>query len=192
MDVVTSGTVLGAKPTDSPDQVSAIMGSDFAENSLDDHSMWRDYGLVEFFWTRESPDHPWEGHHFALQVHRLSYAGSSLVNKSIRERYGRFGRHLRFDKLQQLLANRGVRLEDVPDANAPAFTLHWQPASQVSVMALREREWGTVPTARQRPDRRRAQDLVIDDRRTSGMEQGTLRRSGRLGPGPLPSWWAWT
>lgn len=154
VDVVVSGTVLGAKPTDSPDQVGAIMGSDFAENSLDDYSMWRDYGLVEFFWARESPDHPWVGHHFTLQVHRLSYGGTSLVNESIRERYGRFDRHLRFDKLQRLLANRGVRLEDVPDANAPAFTLHWQPASQVSVMALREREWGRSP--------RRGKDLVGD------------------------------
>ncbi|MGW2425789.1 hypothetical protein ACWC0C_42290 [Streptomyces sp. NPDC001709] len=154
MDVVMSGTVLGAKPTDSPDQVSAILSSDFAENSTDDYSMWRDYGLVEFFWVRESPDHPWEGHHFALQVHRLSNWGSSIVNKAIRERYGRFDRHLRFDKLQRLLSNRGVCLEDVPDANAPAFTLHWQPASQVSVMAFREREWG-------RP-RRRGNDLVGD------------------------------
>ncbi|MFD0076406.1 hypothetical protein ACFVIY_28625 [Streptomyces sp. NPDC127166] len=149
-----SGTVLGARPTDSPDQVSAIMGSDFVENSLDDHSMWRDYGLVEFFRARESRDHAWEGHHFTLQVHRLSYRGSSLVNKSIRERYGRFDRHLRFDKLQRLLANRGVPLEDVPDANTPAFTLHWQPASQVSVMALREREWGR--------SRRLGKDLVGD------------------------------
>ncbi|MGW2491423.1 hypothetical protein ACWCV9_29965 [Streptomyces sp. NPDC001606] len=154
MDVITSGTVLGAKPTDSPDKVSAILGSDFAENSLDDYSMWRDYGLAEFFWSRESPDHPWEGHHFTLQVHRLSLGGSSIVNKVIRERYGRFDRHLRFDKLQRLLSNRGVRLEDVPDANAPAFTLHWNPASHTSVMAFRQREWGRL--------RRRGNDLIGD------------------------------
>ncbi|WUB07740.1 hypothetical protein OG451_31960 [Streptomyces longwoodensis] len=144
VDVVTSGTVLGARPTDGPDQVSAILGSDFAENSLSDHSMWRDYGLVEFAWVRESPDHPWAGHHFSVQVHRLSYGGGGggghIVNEAIRERYGRFDRHLRSDKLQRLLGNRGVCLEDVPDANGPAFSLHWQPASQVSVMVLRKRE----------------------------------------------------
>ncbi|WP_405015895.1 hypothetical protein [Kitasatospora sp. NBC_00070] len=134
--------MLGAKPTDSPDQVTEILGGDFDENSRYVHSMWRDYGLVEFFWVRESPDHPWEGHHFTLQVHRLAYRGDHLVNKAIRERYGRFDRHLRFDKLQRLLVNRGVCLEDVPDAEAPAFTLHWQPASQVSVMAFRERGCG--------------------------------------------------
>ncbi|MEV7279851.1 hypothetical protein [Streptomyces sp. NPDC093111] len=149
-----SGTVLGAKPTDSPDQVSAILGSDFVENSLAESSMWRDYGLVEFFWVRESRAHPWEGNHFSLQVHRLSYGASRIVSKAIRERYGRFDRHLRFDKLQRLLANRGACLEDVPDANAPAFTLHWQPASQVSVMAFRERDCGR--------GRRRGNDLVGD------------------------------
>ncbi|MGD3110700.1 hypothetical protein [Streptomyces sp. YGL11-2] len=132
VDVVASGTVLGAKPTDSPDQVTAILGADFAENSPDDHGMWRDYGMAEFSWVRESPHHPWEGHHFTLHVHRLTYWGGSIVNRAIRDRYGRFDHHLRFDELQRLLAKRGVHMEDVPDANAPAFTLRWQPASHVS------------------------------------------------------------
>ncbi|MFH8474920.1 hypothetical protein [Streptomyces sp. NPDC018000] len=137
VDVITSGTVLDAKPTDSPDQVTAILGSDFAENSFDDRSMWRDYGMVEFFWGRESRDHPWVGHHFTLQVHRLS-SGGSTVNRAIRERYGRFDRHLRFDKLERLLTKRDVHMEDVPDPNAPAYTLHWQPVSQVSLIACRD------------------------------------------------------
>ncbi|WP_431044547.1 hypothetical protein ACQUSR_23305 [Streptomyces sp. P1-3] len=153
VDVVASGTVLGAKPADGPDRVTAILGSDFAENSFDDHSMWRDYGMVEFFWGRTSPDHPWEGHHFTLQVHRLACWGGSIVNRAIRDRYGRFDRHLRFDKLERLLAKRGVRMEDVPDANAPAFSLHWQPASHVSVMAFRAHEWG---------ERRRGDERVGD------------------------------
>ncbi|MEU6878893.1 hypothetical protein [Streptomyces sp. NPDC046712] len=140
IDVVASGTVLGVKPTDSPDRVTALLGSDFAENSLDDYSMWRDYGMAEFFWTRETPDHPWEGHHFTLQVHRLSHWGGSIVNRAIRDRYGRFDRHLRFDKLERLLGKRGVPLEHVPDVNGPAFTQHWQPASQVAVMAFRAHE----------------------------------------------------
>ncbi|MEU0784081.1 hypothetical protein ABZ341_21185 [Streptomyces sp. NPDC006173] len=139
IDVIASGTVLGAKPTDSPDQVTAILGSDFAENSPGGLSMWRDYGMVEFFWTRESRDHPWEGHHFTLQVHRLSWSGS-MVNEVIRARYGRFDRHLDFDKLERLAARRGVRMEAVPDANAPAFTLHWQPVSHVSAKVCRSAE----------------------------------------------------
>lgn len=140
LDVVATGTVLGARPTDSPDEVTAVLGSDFAENSLDGRSMWRDYGLAEFFWMRESPDHAWEGHHFTLQVHRLAQGGGSIVNRAIRDRYGRFDRHLRFGKLERLLGNRGVLLEDLPDANAPTCTQHWQPASQVSVMVGRAHE----------------------------------------------------
>ncbi|WP_329191400.1 hypothetical protein [Streptomyces sp. NBC_01435] len=142
MGVITSGTVLGAKPTDTPDRVTSILGSDFAENSFDDQSMWRDYGMVEFFWCRESRNHAWTGHHFTLQVHRLSMGGST-VNRVIRERYGRFGRQLRFDKLERLLTTRRVQLEDVPGPNAPTYTLHWQPASQVSVMVRRSPERGS-------------------------------------------------
>ncbi|MFB6714735.1 MULTISPECIES: hypothetical protein [unclassified Streptomyces] len=142
VDVITSGTVLGAKPTDSPDQVTAILGSDFAENSFDDQSMWRDYGMVEFFWGRDSRDDPWAGNHFTLQVHRLSSLGGSIVNRAIRERYGRFDRHLRLDKLERLLAKRGMRMENVPNSDAPAYTLHWQPVSQVSVLACGAHERG--------------------------------------------------
>ncbi|MCX2182749.1 hypothetical protein KV205_19795 [Streptomyces sp. SKN60] len=142
LDVITSGTVLGARPTDSPDRVTEILGADYAENSLDGHGMWRDYGMAEFFWERESRDHPWVGHHFTLQVHRLSPLGSAAVNPVIRERYGRFDRRLRFERLERLLAGRGVRLEDVPDPNAPAYTLHWQSDSQVSVLVHRAHRRG--------------------------------------------------
>ncbi|MFJ7065892.1 hypothetical protein [Streptomyces sp. NPDC101115] len=162
VDVITSGTVLGARPTDGPDRVTASLGPDYAENSFDDHGMWRDYGMAEFFWSRESPDHPWEGHHFTLQVHRLPYGGR-VVNRVIRERYGRFGRRLRFDRLERLLAQRGVPLEEVPDANAPAFSLHWQPASQVSVMAFRARAGaGQGGGAGGRRERRRGDTRIGD------------------------------
>ncbi|MFF0558863.1 hypothetical protein [Streptomyces sp. NPDC004266] len=121
--------MLGARPTDGPDQVTAVLGADFAENSPDGHGMGRDYGMAEFFWQRESPDHPWVGHHFTLQVHRLSSLGSGAVNPVIRERYGRFARRLRYGKLERLLAGRGVYMEDVPDPNGPAYTLYRQPDS---------------------------------------------------------------
>ncbi|MFB6813598.1 hypothetical protein ACFCV8_03500 [Streptomyces sp. NPDC056347] len=149
MDVITSGTVLGAGPMDSPDQVTAILGDDFAETSLGHHTMWRDYGMAEFFWCRSSREEPWAGHHFTLQVHRLSLGGGT-VNREIRERYGRFARHLRFDSMERLMARRGVHLENVPDSNAPAYSLHWQPASQVSVLVFRSHE----PGERRRGDAR--------------------------------------
>ncbi|MFJ6010729.1 hypothetical protein [Streptomyces sp. NPDC092952] len=137
VDVVTTGTVLGAGPTDSPEQVTAILGPDSAENSVGEHSMWRDYGMAEFFWCRESPDHPWAGLHFTLQTHRLATLGGSTVNRAIREQYGRFDRHLRYDRLERLLGRRGVHLEDVPNPNAPSYSLHWQPGSGVSVLVFR-------------------------------------------------------
>ncbi|MEU9102264.1 hypothetical protein [Streptomyces sp. NPDC048361] len=141
LDVITTGTVLGAKPTDTPDRVTDILGAGFAENSFDKHSMWRDYGMAEFFWDRRKGQLPWKGHHFTLQVHRLPWGGET-VNSRVRERYGRFERHLRFDRLEQLLGRRGVHLEDVPDANAPDYSLHWQPSSQVAVMVRRTPEEG--------------------------------------------------
>ncbi|MFF4370139.1 hypothetical protein [Streptomyces sp. NPDC001594] len=111
-------------------------------------------------------------------MHRLAYwGGDAIVNRAIRNRYGRFDRHLRFDKPRRLLANRGVGLEDVPDVNAPACTLHWQPASQVSVVAFRQREWGRPP--------RRGNQLVGDVNSISSSmtaEQVAWNRA-RYGPG---------
>lgn len=137
MDVVTTGTVLGVRPTDSPDRVTEVLGADFGENIFGDHSMCRDYGLAEFHWDRASADHPWSGHHFTLQVHRLAYRGRTLTNETLRARYGRFTPRLRFAKLQRLLHRRGVPLLEIPDpGNAPYYRTFWQPDSQVSVSVI--------------------------------------------------------
>ncbi|MCD9144951.1 hypothetical protein [Streptomyces albireticuli] len=146
MDVVASGTVLGAKPTDSPDQVAKALGPDFAENSFDEHSMWRDYGMVEFFWSRASADQSWAGHHFTLQVRRLAGSGGKIVNQSIRDRYGRFDRRLRFEKLRRLLERRGTPLLEIPDpSNAPNYRAYWQPDSQVSLSVIAAHEEFLTP-----------------------------------------------
>ncbi|QSY47598.1 MULTISPECIES: hypothetical protein [Streptomyces] len=136
MDVITSGTVLGAKPTDTPDQVAKLLGPDFGENSFDVHNMWRDYGMTEFFWSRESAEHPWAGHHFTLQVHRLAYGRSDVVEKTLRTRYGRFERRLRFEKLQRLLAKRGTPLVEVPSDQSPHYRWFWQPESLAAVSVI--------------------------------------------------------
>ncbi|KUL38842.1 hypothetical protein ADL22_16385 [Streptomyces sp. NRRL F-4489] len=139
VDVVSSGTVLGARPTDSPDQVTGVLGPEFAENSFDPSDMWRDYGLAEFFWSREDSGQPWTGHHFTLQVHRLAHGRcGAQVNAEIRDRYGRFARRLRFDKLQRLLLKRGTPLVEVPEAraNSPYYRTYWQPDSLVSVTTI--------------------------------------------------------
>ncbi|MDX2708365.1 hypothetical protein PV350_36770 [Streptomyces sp. PA03-6a] len=138
MDVITTGTVLGVDPADSPDRVTEFLGPDFAENAFGSLSMCRDYGLVEFYWHRGAADHPWSGHHFSLQVHRLAFRDRTLVNAEMRARYGRFTPRLRFDKLRRLLDRRGVPLLEVPEipANAPYFRTFWQPRSHVAVSVI--------------------------------------------------------
>ncbi|MFG2490415.1 hypothetical protein ACGFSD_04970 [Streptomyces caniferus] len=138
VDVVTTGTVLGLGPAESPDRVTRVLGADFAENTVGGRSMWRDYGLAEFFWDRASADCPWAGHHFTLQVHRLAYRDRTLANEALRARYGRFAPRLRFEKLRRLLERRGVPLLEIPEipANAPYFRTFWQPGSQVAVSVI--------------------------------------------------------
>ncbi|MFF5428127.1 MULTISPECIES: hypothetical protein [Streptomyces] len=138
VDVVTTGTLLGVGPADSPGHVTTVLGSDFAEKTVDGRSMCRDYGLAEFYWDRASADHPWSGHHFTVQVHRLAYRDRTLVNDAFRTRYGRFTPRLRFDKLQRLLVRRGVPLVEIPEtpANAPHVRTFWQPDSHVAVSVV--------------------------------------------------------
>ncbi|MFE1764544.1 hypothetical protein ACFW81_10025 [Streptomyces angustmyceticus] len=138
LDVVTTGSLLGVGPADSPDRVTRVLGSNSSENTFGDRSMCRDYGLVEFFWDRASADQPWSGHHFTLQVHRLAYRDRTLVNDTLRAQYGRFTPRLRFGKLQRLLERRGVPLLEVPEipANVPYFRTFWQPDSRVAVSVI--------------------------------------------------------
>ncbi|GAA1944128.1 hypothetical protein [Kitasatospora viridis] len=135
LDVVTTGTVLGARPTDSPERVTALLGPDFAENVQGGRTMWRDYGLTEFHWHRADTRQPWRGHHISLQVHRLARRDRTIPDPALRARYGRFAPRLRFDKLHRLLARRGVPLLEVPQspANAPRYRSYRQPASGVLV-----------------------------------------------------------
>ncbi|WP_223777747.1 hypothetical protein [Streptomyces sp. 135] len=138
VDVITTGTLLGVGPADSPDHVTKVLGSDFAENTFGDRSMCRDYGLAEFYWDRACAGHPWSGHHFTLQVHRLAYRDRTLVNDELRARYGRFTPRLRFEKLQRLLVRRGIPLLEIPEipANSPYFRTFWQPDSRVAVSVI--------------------------------------------------------
>ncbi|MFD8073376.1 hypothetical protein ACFV3E_12065 [Streptomyces sp. NPDC059718] len=138
MDVITTGTVLGVDPADSPDRATEVLGPDFAENAFGSLRMCRDYGLVEFYWGRNAAGDPWSGHHFSMQVHRLAFGGGTLVNDEIRAMYGRFTPRLRFDKLRRLLDRRGVPLLEIPElpANAPYFHTFWQPGSHVAVSVI--------------------------------------------------------
>ncbi|MGW7021492.1 hypothetical protein ACWGGS_19470 [Streptomyces decoyicus] len=138
VDVVTTGSLLGVGPADSPDRVTRVLGSNFGESTFGDRSMCRDYGLAEFFYDRACADQPWSGHHVTLQVHRLAYRDRTLVNDTLRAQYGRFTPRLRFEKLQRLLERRGVPLLEIPEipVNAPYFRTFWQPDSQVAVSVI--------------------------------------------------------
>ncbi|MFI5542602.1 hypothetical protein ACIA6E_02385 [Streptomyces sp. NPDC051815] len=138
VDVVTTGEVLGAGPAASPERVTEVLGADYAENVCGRYAMYRDHGLVEFHWQRASGAHPWTGHHFTLQVHRLAHQGRTAVSPVLRARYGRFAPRLRFGKLRRLLDRRGVPLVEIPEipANAPYFRTFLQPASRVAVSVV--------------------------------------------------------
>ncbi|MGW4892261.1 hypothetical protein ACWEQL_08335 [Kitasatospora sp. NPDC004240] len=138
VDVVTTGTVLGVRPTDSPDRVSEVLGPDYGEHVFDNRHMVRDYGLTEFFWGRARADRPWSGHHFSLQVHRLARRDRTAADTTLRARYGRFAPRLRFEKLRRLLDRRGVPLLEIPEipANAPHYRTFWQPDSRVAVLVI--------------------------------------------------------
>ncbi|MEU8433101.1 hypothetical protein AB0F18_09305 [Streptomyces sp. NPDC029216] len=137
VDAVTTGTVLGLGPTDSPERVAEVFGADCGENGSRG-ILWRDYGLVEFHWQRSHAGEPWEGHHISIQVHRLAHRNRALVDGALRTRYGRFTPRLRFDKLRRLLERRGVPLVEIPEyeANTPYYRRYWQPESRVAVSVI--------------------------------------------------------
>ncbi|KPC79460.1 MULTISPECIES: hypothetical protein [Streptomyces] len=132
---VTTGTVLGVQPADSPGHVAAVLGTDFTESTFGRHAMLRDYGLAEFHFHRAGGRDPWAGHHFSLQVHRLARRDRTIPGAVLRARYGRFTPRLRFEKLQRLLHRRGVPLLEVPEypGNAPYYRTFWQPGSRTAV-----------------------------------------------------------
>ncbi|MFF8786178.1 hypothetical protein [Streptomyces sp. NPDC015125] len=180
LDVVTTGTVLGVGPADPPDRVTKALGPGFAENGFGDHSMFRDYGLAEFFWDRVSAGHPWSGHHFTLQVHRLACRDRALVNDALRARYGRFTPRLRFEKLRRLLERRGVSLVEIPEipVNAPYFRTFWQPDSHVAVSVMAT--YGEYST----PDHMRVGDVYSIHAPMTAEE--VERRRERVGERPTP------
>ncbi|GAA0267365.1 hypothetical protein GCM10010302_01420 [Streptomyces polychromogenes] len=137
VDAVTTGTVLGLGPADSPERVAEVFGADCGENA-GRGVLSRDYGLVEFHWQRSHGGDPWEGHHISVQVHRLAYRRGALVDGVLRTRYGRFAPRIRFDKLRRLLERRGVPLVEIPEyaANTPYYRTYWQPASRVTVSVI--------------------------------------------------------
>ncbi|MFE2125942.1 hypothetical protein [Streptomyces amritsarensis] len=137
LDAVTTGTVLGLRPDDSPERVAKVLGAEYGENG-GRGTMWRDYGLVEFHWHRYRAADPWSGHHVSFQVHRLAHRDRTRAGSALRARYGRFAPRLRFDKLHRLLERRGAPLVRASEAapNTPYFRTYEHPASRATVTVI--------------------------------------------------------
>lgn len=133
-DVLSSGNVLGLDAHSTPEQVTAVLGTDFGEYRTRE-AMIRDFGLVEFTWERRRADRTWRGVSFAVQVHRLETAGTEVVTPAIRAAYGLFPSALPClgEVRAQLDAERWP-LRDLPGAD-PLFRELWQPESGVSLLA---------------------------------------------------------
>lgn len=130
VDVVVSGAVLGVGLTDSPEAVARVLGDGFAEDR-GRATLRRDYGLVEFFWSRRTASEQWRPDGFSVQAHRLPDVD---VGDDLAGRYGRFGGRLRFASLGEELARLGYRLEEVTsDADRPGYRRFWLAESQAVV-----------------------------------------------------------
>ncbi|SEC38590.1 hypothetical protein SAMN04489727_3565 [Amycolatopsis tolypomycina] len=128
--------MLGADHTWSPEQVAELFGDGYAENR-GKNSMWRDHGLVEFFWQRRSGREPWVGTHFSVQAHRLRLRDPETVNRAIRDRYGVFPGPVTFDEVGALLTARAVSLVEVPfTADPDEMRTYWQPAARTMVYVV--------------------------------------------------------
>ncbi|MBE1496723.1 hypothetical protein H4696_003823 [Amycolatopsis lexingtonensis] len=120
--------------------MAELLGDDFAENRSK-KSMWRDHGLVEFFWERV--EGRWAGTHFSVQAHRLRYPEAGLVNRVVRDRYGDFPGLVTFDEVGALLADRGVPLREVPyPAEAGELRAYWQPDAQIVISVVEGSYYG--------------------------------------------------
>ncbi|WP_086828572.1 hypothetical protein [Allokutzneria sp. NRRL B-24872] len=65
VDVITSGTVRGADAYCTPEEVTAILGSDFLVDRSR-RALTHGYPMVEFSWTRRTPRDPWTGWTFSV------------------------------------------------------------------------------------------------------------------------------
>jgi hypothetical protein len=114
--------------------VAELFGGPYGDNPSK-RFLWRDHGLVEFFWERAG--RRWVGTHFSVQAHRLRYRDPSTVNGVIRDRYGAFPDPVRFDEVEAVLAGRGVPLVEVPHpADPDEMRAYWHSGSRTMVYVV--------------------------------------------------------
>jgi hypothetical protein len=96
--------------------------------------MWRDWGLVEFTWERESREAPWQGRRITVQCHRLHHAGPDAVTAVLQQTNGPFPLSPpRFGPIRERVEAAGWSLEELP-ATDPGLRQFWQPDSRTTVL----------------------------------------------------------
>ncbi len=104
VDAVLSGGPLDLGAGAEPDRIESVLGSAFID-ARQPNSLRRDYGLLEFFFTRDGDG--WLAQGVSIQVHRLVHApAEELVPLPLRTSYGAFSPFLTFEALQAALAER--------------------------------------------------------------------------------------
>lgn len=132
VDVVARGGVLGADHTSSPDDVDRILGVTSAE-TRPRRQLWRDYGLVDFFWERQTGEPAWRGTHFTVQIHRLRSAGTTIAADPIQIKHGPLQPSLPFETLRTALSDLDIDLIELPSTNTGVREF-WQPESAVHIL----------------------------------------------------------
>jgi hypothetical protein len=132
LDVIAAGSVLGLGVGDTPDQVAGRLGDVFLEDKTRS-SMRRDYGLVEFFWSRRSAEDPWLSAGFTVQVHRLG-TGQRVADGPWR----RLGPRVPWAGLRADLARLGIQCTEITaDADRPDWRRYWHADALVAIQVAR-------------------------------------------------------
>jgi hypothetical protein len=141
IDVVATGSVLGVGMGDTPDQVAQRLGGRFLEDSTR-LTMRRDYGLVDFFWSRRSGRDPWLSAGFAVQVHRLA------LDPALRDGpWGHLAPRVPFAGLRANLTRLGFHCREITvEADRPDWRRYWHEESLVSVLVARTPQAGVLKT----------------------------------------------
>jgi hypothetical protein len=141
IDVVASGSVLGVGMGDTPDQVAARLGDRFLEDSTR-LTMRRDFGLVEFFWSRRSRRDPWLSAGFAVQVHRLA------LDPALRDGpWGQLGPRAPWAGLRANLARLAFHCREITvEADRPDWRRYWHEEALISIQVARAPWAGVLKT----------------------------------------------
>jgi hypothetical protein len=141
IDVVATGSVLGVGMGDAPEQMALRLGDGFLQDTTR-LTMRRDYGLVEFFWSRRSGRDPWLSAGFAVQVHRLA------LDPALRDGpWGQLGPRVPFAGLRAGLARLGFHCREITaEADRPDWRRYWHEESLTSILVTRT-SWGGVHKA---------------------------------------------